>query len=1043
MLAITSARGRRPRRAAVLLAALLLVAALTSCTDTAAQLPPAPPAVVEKIWTTTGIDPISEVDRVGGVAVVYGTVPGGVMIYVLDPANGEQLWSNPALPLWSRSADDDGYRRLDDSVAYFRPTGTDRVSQLVLADPLTGRDLVVSAARYWESAPAVCDDDPSWVCLYSAAQRPDGGWRLLDFRVDRLTGRTEPAETGLGTPGGGYPMPVADLYFDSSDDDASDDRTLTFGRVVDGAASWTTPSSKIFGPEMPFAEYVSFSDPRNLDFIVMSAVGRGTETGLAGAPGRPEVRGTLLDLARDLSTAGLGLADGDTRWTAPGSILGCGNSQALGWDRSASGAADAFLCRYTGTAVRDRTAPAGSELLTTDLTVTLQRIDPATGAARWSATLGDAKSLALDPSGQQSAMLDDNHLFVPNSAGGQVVNLRTGQTRPPSGEDIFWCEVEGTFQEPVPHYEQSARVTTGDRGGQVRPCRADGSPAPLPTSWIPLRIGASFSDDPRVDQVRIGDLRVVAIDGGVSGFLIPRPADQDASDPPGADPASPDPATVDDPAADRSNTSASGASTLPAAGTSADGTSTLPVPTRPAVPIVAAIEQAWATEGFEATTTPVMVTGTAVLYGAVGTDLFLIGLDPATGAERWRKQATAAAFAPGTKVEVRQIDELIAYLRPVDDPYLARIVMVDPATGTDTMATQPLRWFEFPEICSDDDAFLCASVQVADGDGGFQATAMRVDRMTGAVTVAPDGAVGPSDGDSVPGTTVLWNDVVKIEDAPVETLGIVDEGALLWSAPLTDLLGPGATLDALRYQEENGDRPVLVLTAVTGWQQGETGYPALDLGANLRTVGIDRRTGAVLWTEPGTSMQCRDNLPSSWTMSTPGSDDPALRCRYSGRLDSIPAGRNYGLTAPTELSVALERVDLQTGKALWSVPLGAERHLAVDGHGLRIPLLDNHLLLVSGQVVDVDTGSARSPLPGESFWCPAAPTFKVAHAWYGRVGTVDPNRRVEGKTFLCDSTGSPITGPPTAVPWAVSNGTADGLRLVATPNGVVAYRVPL
>ena len=1032
-------RRRAGRRGGTALAVVLLVGGLTSCTAAEPQAPPPPPAAVEKIWTTTDIDPISAVDEAGGVAVVYGTVPGGAMIYALDPATGDQLWSRPAVPAVREDADDEGYRELDDAVAYLRPTGTARVSQLVLADPRTGADVAVSAARYWGSRPAVCDDDPRWVCLSSSVELPDGGWRLLDFRVDRLTGRTEPAETGLGIPEGYYPIPVADMYVDWVDNGPTAQDTLIFGRVVNGAASWTRPSSEIFGPDMPNAAYFTFWDPRQMDHIVLSAVGRGEATGLAGAAGLPDVRGSRLDLATDLSTAGVALGDGATRWSAPGSMLGCGDRPGLGWDRRGPDPADAYLCRYTGTATRDSGTPAGSELLTSDLAVTLQRIDPATGTPRWSAMLGDAKSLALDPAGAESALLDDTHLFVPNSAGGQVVDLETGQTRPPSSEDTFWCEVDGTFDTTEPFYEQSTPVTTKDRGGQVRPCRADGSAAPIPTNWIPLSIGASFPDDPRVDHDRIGDLRVIAIDGGVSGFLVPRPADGTGGPADGtggpADGTGGPAATVGVTASTETTPDQRSTEAAPASSTAAATSGA------PAAPIVTAVEQAWATAGFEPKTTPVMVAGTAVLYGTIGADLFLIGLDPATGAERWRKGATAAGFAPDTTVEVRQIDDLVAYLRPVDDPYLARIVMLDPATGTDTMATQPLRWFELPEICSDDDGYLCASVHVAGGDGGFDSEAMRVDRTTGSVTVRPDEATESSG--SVPGTSVLWNDVVKLEDAAVDTLGIVEDDALVWSRPLSEVLGPAATFDGLGMVEEDGDLPVLVLSGVAGWQQGEAGYPPLDLGANLVTVGIDRRSGAVLWTEPGTSTRCRYNLPAEWMMSTPGSDNPALRCRYTGRLDSVPTGRNYGLTAPTDLSVTLERVDLQTGKAIWSVPLGAERGLAIDGNGLRIPLLDNHLLLVGGQVVDADTGATRSPLADESFWCPSSQSFTGAHAWYGKDGTVDAGRRVEGEAFLCDAAGNPIPGTPTAVPWAVSNGTTDGLRLVATPSGVIAYRVPL
>jgi len=178
-------------------------------------------------------------------------------------------------------------------------------------------------------------------------------------------------------------------------------------------------------------------------------------------------------------------------------------------------------------------------------------------------------------------------------------------------------------------------------------------------------------------------------------------------------------------------------------------------------------------------------------------------------------------------------------------------------------------------------------------------------------------------------------------------------------------------------------------------------------------------------------------------MSTPGSPDPALRCRYTGRLDSNPPNRGYDLTEATDLTVTLERVDLQTGEAIWSVPLGAERSLAVDAFGTTVSLLDDHRLLTGGKVVDLDDGSSRPPAGGETFWCPGRQSFDQPVEWMGTDGSIRRDRRVQGEVFQCDGTGSATSGTPSAVPLAVSTVTDDGLRLVSTPGGVVAYRVPL
>jgi len=235
----------------------------------------------------------------------------------------------------------------------------------------------------------------------------------------------------------------------------------------------------------------------------------------------------------------------------------------------------------------------------------------------------------------------------------------------------------------------------------------------------------------------------------------------------------------------------------------------------------------------------------------------------------------------------------------------------------------------------------------------------------------------------------------------------------------------------------------MTLSVVLGWSKtGET-YPALDLATNTVTVGFNKGNGTVVWSEPGTWNGCRSSLPGARDMSTPGSFEPALRCRYTSRLDSDPPGKGYGLKVPTDLSVTLERVDLQTGKSVWSMPLGAAQTSAIFPDGQVTTFLDDHRLLINGQVIDVDDGSARPPAAGDTFWCPGPQFFVQNNPWTGSDGSVSYEKQTEGEVFLCDAGLNPVAGIPTAVPLAVSAVTNDGLRLVSTKDGVIAYRVPL
>ena len=226
---------------------------------------------------------------------MYGTAGDDLAIYGLDPVTGAQLWSKPAALPTDRS-DSIEVREIDGAVAYLRPTGTARLSQLVLADPTSGADLTVSAARYWYTLPARCDDD-AWVCLTSYVQqsrRALGSATVPGQSSDRRHRAGRRRRRADATDG--YQLPVGDLFYS-----LPGDGTMQIGRRVDGSVLWTKPSSDIWGPTMPRPWYFTMWDTASRGFAIMTTEGRGTDQ-----PG-----GTRLDLTKDLASASVSLTDGD------------------------------------------------------------------------------------------------------------------------------------------------------------------------------------------------------------------------------------------------------------------------------------------------------------------------------------------------------------------------------------------------------------------------------------------------------------------------------------------------------------------------------------------------------------------------------------------------------------------------------------------------------------------------------------------------------------------------------------------------------------
>ena len=251
-------------RALALGVTLALLAGLVACTS---DEPAAAPVrtTAEQIWTTAGLEPVSAVRNVGGVAVVYGTTPGGLVLYGLDPATGAQLWAKPAA-MPTADSTSVRVREIAGSVAYFRPTETPRMNQLVLADPRTGADKTVSTPRYWSVHRPDCESDQSFACLNSWVNTPNG-WSSQTFRVDLASGMSAPISgSTVKSPDDGAPL-INDLYYTLPDNavDATDANTedgeMTIGRWVDGASAWTKRATEMFSPALPQPRQVWIWNP--------------------------------------------------------------------------------------------------------------------------------------------------------------------------------------------------------------------------------------------------------------------------------------------------------------------------------------------------------------------------------------------------------------------------------------------------------------------------------------------------------------------------------------------------------------------------------------------------------------------------------------------------------------------------------------------------------------------------------------------------------------------------------------------------------------
>ena len=103
------------------------------------------------------------------------------------------------------------------------------------------------------------------------------------------------------------------------------------------------------------------------------------------------------------------------------------------------------------------------------------------------------------------------------------------------------------------------------------------------------------------------------------------------------------------------------------------------------------------------------------------------------------------------------------------------------------------------------------------------------------------------------------------------------------------------------------------------------------------------------------------------------------------------------------------------------------------------------LLDVDGaaRVVDLVTGEAKPPAPGQLFWCWEAATFDSPD---GKIADSDDADSAEGEYRggriyrACDADGKDSDREPENIP-AIVGGHGAGMVVVSTPDGVVAYRM--
>ena len=419
-----------------------------------------------------------------------------------------------------------------------------------------------------------------------------------------------------------------------------------------------------------------------------------------------------------------------------------------------------------------------------------------------------------------------------------------------------------------------------------------------------------------------------------------------------------------------------------------------------------------------------MVDGVAVLYITAGRDLDLVGLDPRTGHELWRRVASPSYITPGVSIDVAPVgakQDLVAFFAPnhagASYPLYADLVVLDPSTGQDVQRLSGRYFKSTPDRCGAGHRDVC--VMATPGGVPFQDVTVNLARGT----VRPAALQLPG------GARFLSDEVVDLGDRDPETIAGVVNGKLAWRREVGDLFPAGSSSDK-GWNFELDEKSGIVWGSIAGPSRVEPGNPMHLLArdeSKVSLIGLDRATGKTVWEKPGMSSLC----VFSWGLS--GRVEGNYRCRETGLL----RGTYPHLSYDGVHNVTLERFDPATGTATWSrelddVPYTAKLALSHDG-GVLVATSDGPT------VVDLGSGSTRKAGTDETFTC-----FESGSYRYRDAITIDGakvfHRSKDELPFACTGNGKAAHGAELRLPDLA--GTTDGnLQVVAGPKAVTGFRL--
>lgn len=487
----------RPSSRPLLRAAALVVVgpllAVASCRADPPSSPTraAPPPPLPVAWSVQA-QPLEQPTAVAGLSVGVERRSSAPQLVARDPATGRIRWTVPIGPGYSPTGYGLGWAVAGTGaatrIALLRPTGVRREADLVIVRPSDGRQDVVPGRTVFDSTPSSCRGGDQICIRVPGGIRVDGTTAVRTAIVSPLDPRAGFRFGGSRPTDGLTPASGEDLFLDESAGEFQE----ALVRVVHGHTRWRRDLDAVFGDHSTGLYGSTFFRDGSLLWGSLSV-------GLTREHGR---RVRVIDRQ---PMAGLDLRTGETLWQQRGVTTFCSPAYVdlSGPDEETDDTDRLQIrCRVSGTFV-SRGGPELVELPSDPLRLSVEPFDPRTGeSGDWSIAVTPASDFARIQ--RPLPLAGVAVVALPTADGMRVVDLRTGEQRPPAPGERFVCERRLDLR--LPGDEVSRHVGELLRGCDARGRRLAGPfPADLVAAAVP----------------RSGDVRIVATDTGLQAFRDP------------------------------------------------------------------------------------------------------------------------------------------------------------------------------------------------------------------------------------------------------------------------------------------------------------------------------------------------------------------------------------------------------------------------------------------------------------------------------------------------------------------------------------------